>query len=147
MNPVAKRGFTLLEMVVATAIMGIAVVGLLSGLSGSVRAAARLRGYQRAVQLGQLRMNEMLLDEGLPRNVDLSGTFDASLTGGLESGWEGRLTLFEMPPVAIPGQLALERVELTVWWVEGGQRRTFPLEGYRKRVLAPEDIPPAAVTP
>jgi len=81
-----KRGFTLLEMVVATTIMGIAVVGLLAGLSGAVRNAARLRDYDRAVQLAQLRMNEMLLDDRLPRNVDLQGAFDPSLSGGVESG-------------------------------------------------------------
>ena len=38
-----KRGFTLLEMIVATTIMGIAVAGLMSGISSSTRNAARLR--------------------------------------------------------------------------------------------------------
>ena len=37
-----KRGFTLLEMIVATTIMGIAVAGLMSGISSTTRNAARL---------------------------------------------------------------------------------------------------------
>jgi prepilin-type N-terminal cleavage/methylation domain-containing protein len=37
-----RAGFTLLEMMVATVIMGIAVVGLLSGISSSMRNAAKL---------------------------------------------------------------------------------------------------------
>ena len=45
-------------MVVATLIMAVAVVGLLSGISGATRNAARLRDYDRAVQLARLRMNE-----------------------------------------------------------------------------------------
>jgi len=134
-------------MVVATTIMGIAVVGLLSGLSGAVRNAARLRGRERAVQLAELRMNEMLLDQNLPRNVELSGMFDPSLTGGLETGWQAHIGIFEMPPAPMPGQLALDRIELAVWWVEGGQRLTYTLGSYRRRALTPADIPPVTVTP
>jgi general secretion pathway protein I len=140
-----RRGFTLLELVVATTIMGIAVVGLLSGLSGAVRNAARLRDYDRAVQLGQLRMNELLLDDRLPRNVELQGAFDASLSGGVESGWRARLGAFEMPPVPAPGQFALDRIELEIWWIYGAQRHSFTLDAYRRHVLKPEDIPQTAV--
>jgi type II secretory pathway pseudopilin PulG len=132
-------------MVVATTIMGIAVAGLMAGLSGAVRNAARLRDYDRAVQLAQLRMNEMLLDDRLPRNVDLQGTFDASLNGGVESGWRARLGAFEMPPAPTPGQLSLDRIALEIWWVHGSQRHTFNLEGYRRHILRPEDILPMTV--
>ena len=57
-----QRGFTLLEMIVATMIMGIAVVGLMSGISSTTRNAARLRDYDRVVQLARLRMNDLLAD-------------------------------------------------------------------------------------
>lgn len=136
-----KRGFTLLEMVVATAIMGIAVVGLLSVLAGAARNAARLRDYDRVAQLAELRMNEMLLDEDLPRDVDLSGEFDSAISGGLQSGWRARLTAFEMPPARVPGQYSLDRIEMEVWWMAGGQRRSIPLEAFRRHILRPEDIP------
>ena len=49
-------------MMVATIIMAIAIVGLLSGISGATRNAARLRDYDRAVQLARLRMNDLLVD-------------------------------------------------------------------------------------
>ena len=58
----AQRGFTLLEMLVATTIMGLAIAGLMSGLSNSTRNAARLRDYDRVVQLARLRMNDLLAD-------------------------------------------------------------------------------------
>ncbi len=38
-------------MIVATTIMAIAIVGLLAGISGATRNAARLRDYDRAVEL------------------------------------------------------------------------------------------------
>jgi general secretion pathway protein I len=135
-----KRGFTLLEMVVATLIMAVAVVGLLTGISGATRNAARLREYDRAVQLARLRMNDLLMDYLMPRNTLVSGTFDPALTGGIESGWRARLENFEMPPVPAPGQLALDRMELEIWWANGNEHRTFTLDAFRTRVLRPEDV-------
>lgn len=129
-------------MIVATTIMGIAVVGLLSGISGATRNAARLREYDRAVQLARLRINELLVDQGLPRNTVLAGAFDTAETGGLEAGWQAKLSTFEMPPVVSPGQMALDRIELEVWWSSGAQRRTFTLDAFRPRVLKTEDLVP-----
>ena len=134
-----KRGFTLLEMVVATLIMAVAVVGLLTGISGATRNAVRLREYDRAVQLARLRMNDLLMDYLMPRNTLVSGTFDPALTGGIESGWRARLENFEMPPVPAPGQLALDRMELEIWWANGNEHRTFTLDAFRTRVLRPGD--------
>jgi general secretion pathway protein I len=127
-------------MVVATLIMAIAVVGLLSGISGATRNAARLREYDRAVQLARLRMNDLLMDYMMPRDTQVSGAFDPALTGGIESGWRARLANFEMPPSPAPGQLALDRIELVIWWANGKDRRTFTLDGYRTRVLRPGDV-------
>ena len=121
-------------MIVATTIMGIAVVGLLSGISGATRNAARLREYDRAVQLARLRMNELLVDQRSRATRSLTAPFDPAQTGGLEAGWQARVTPFEMPPVLSPGQMALDRIELEVWWMSGAQRRTFTLDGYRPRV-------------
>jgi hypothetical protein len=87
-------------------------------------------------------MNELLTDPRLPRDTLIAGPFNPTFTGGLESGWQARLTTFEMPPVIAPGQLALDRIELLVWWTSGTRRRTFTLDGFRQRTLKPEDIPP-----
>lgn len=138
----ARRGFTLLEMVVATAIMAIAIVGLLSGISGAARNAARLREHDRAVQLARLRMNELLLDDRFPLDAEVNGAFDPSLSGGLPSGWRARRTIFKMPPVPAPGAFVLDRIQLEVWWSAGADRRTFSVDGYRRRTLKPEEVPP-----
>jgi general secretion pathway protein I len=135
-----RRGFTLLEMIVATTILGVAVVGLLSAISGSTRNAIRLREYDRAVQLARLRMNDLLADLKAPKNTPLAGTFDPQVTGGIESGWRALVTTAEISPVIVYNDFALDHVELEVWWLASSQRRSFRLEGYRRRQMTQEDI-------
>jgi type II secretion system protein I len=138
----STRGVTLLEMIVAATILAIAVVGLMAGLAGTTRNAARLQDYDRAVQLGRTRMNELMLDRRLPRNAYVSGSFDPSQTGGLEAGWKARLTQFELPPHPANGDIALDRVELQIWWRDGNGNnvRTFTLDAYRPHMLAADDV-------
>jgi general secretion pathway protein I len=140
-----QRGFTLLEMIVATTIMGIAVAGLMAGLANSTRNAARLQDYDRAVQLGRVKMNELMLDRTLLHHVETTGEFDRSQSGGLEAGWRARLTLFAMPPTPHPNDTAIDRLELEIWWAQGDRRRTFTLDAYRPRILTADDL--AAVAP
>jgi len=136
-----KRGFTLLEMIVATTIMGVAIAGLMSGISSTTRNAARLRDYDRVVQLARLRMNSLLADPRVPRNVPQEGVFDPALTGGLESGWRAQVTMVEKSSLMpAPGEYVLDRIQLEIWWMSGGRRRTFPLDSYRRRTLRQEDF-------
>lgn len=136
-----KRGFTLLEMIVATTIMGIAVAGLMSGISSSTRNAARLRDYDRVIQLARLRMNSLLADPGATVSGQRDGLFDPAITGGLECGWRAQVSVAEKAaPTPAAGDYVLDRVQVEIWWMSGGQRRTFPLESYRRRTLRPADL-------
>jgi general secretion pathway protein I len=135
-----NRGFTLLEMLVATLIMGIAVVGLLSGVSTSMRNADRLMDYDRATMLARAKMDALLIDFRLPRNQLIAGEFDPDLMGGVRGGWQARLTIFELPPHPQPEWSFTERVELEVWWMSGPSRRSFRLDGFRRNVLKGPDI-------
>lgn len=149
MTRARQRGFTLLEVLVATTIMGLAVIGLLSALSRSVSNASRLTAYDRAARVARAQMDALLVTPDLPRRTPFEQPVAEELLGGARGGWRARLTPFEGPPGAVPGTPILERLELEVWWMAGEQRRSLKLEGFRPGVLRQEDgaVPFAAELP
>jgi type II secretion system protein I len=127
-----RAGFTLLEVLVATVIMGVAVAGLLVGLAQSVKNASRLADYDRAVMLARTEMNDLLLDVNLPFDGSVDGGFTAEQSGGMASGWTAGLKPYDVPPNAGPGTVVLQEIALEVWWEpRSGVRHTMHLASYR----------------
>jgi prepilin-type N-terminal cleavage/methylation domain-containing protein len=137
-----RRGFTLLEMMVAATVMAIAVVGLLAGIAGAARNAARLRDYERVVQLARTQMDFLLADTSVMGAR--SGSFDPQQTGGLEAGWQSNTSPSQQPPVPNVGQPVLDRVELQIWWMRADERRTFTMDAFRTRFLSGNTTEPVA---
>ena len=135
-----KRGFTLLEVLVATLIMAIAVTALLSNLSVSLRTASRGTDNDRAALVARAKMDELLLLAKLPHGIEMSGALDPALTGWREAGWRAMVRPFDVPPGPAPNTPMLERVDLQIWWMAAGNRRTFALEAYRRGTMTPEDV-------
>jgi len=112
-------GFTLLEILVATAILGTSVAALFGLLSGSLGNLQRLRGPARAQMLAQSRMNELLAagvatDGGamapIPLDQKIEGRWDEQYR------WEALATRFNAPPDIVPGQPVMVRIALDVFW-------------------------------
>lgn len=137
-----QRGFTLLEMLVATLIMGIAVAGLLSNISTSLSTAGRLTDYDRAALMARRKMDELLLDSRLGRLAQIQGKLEPAPASGLEGGWTARLSPFEAPPDSGPGTTVLDRIELEIWWMSGARKRTLQVEAFRPFVIPPPGAGP-----
>jgi general secretion pathway protein I len=136
-----QRGFTLLEVLVATAIMGLAVAGVMSGLASATRNAARVAQYDRAAMLARQKMDELLVDETLPRGRAFGGVYAPAETGGVQAGWQATVTPFEsLYPEPGVGAWVVDRVALEIWWMDGAVRRSFALEGYRRAQILPEGL-------
>lgn len=131
-----ERGFTLLEVLVATLIMGVAITGLIVGLSQSVHNASRLAEYDHITMLARTRMNDLLLDRELPFEGAITGEFAPDQTGGGPAGWRAVLKPFDVPPNAQPGTVVLQEIALQVWWQpQSGSQRTLILEAYRSSAI------------
>ena len=139
-----ERGFTLLEVLVATTLMAIAVVGLLGSLRTSLSTAGRLSDYDRAAVLARRQMEELLASPTLPKGAPFTGLFLPHVTGGVSAGWTATVTPFETmaPPGALPpmGSRVLDRVVLEVWWMQGTRRRTMSLSAYRRDTVKPNEL-------
>lgn len=130
-----QRGFTLLEALVATMIMGVAIAGILNALAASSRNALRLTQADRAVVLARSKMDELLVNDALPRKTYIEGQFGAAEAGSVVSGWRARVTPIEAAPEAAYRNWVIDRIELEIWWMDGATRRSFSLEGYRRAML------------
>jgi len=142
-----ERGFTLLEVLVATVIMAIAVAGGLSAISGSLYNASRLTEVDRAAMLARRKMDELLVEKRLPRNVAMEGQYDPALTGGARCGWRAMVTPYEVAGAAAPGTPILDRVQVEIWWMAGDSRRSFVLDSYRRGSYTPQEIGAGAAAP
>jgi general secretion pathway protein I len=80
----ARRGFTLLEVLVATMVLGIAVVIVMQLFSGGLDQAKRAEDYTRAVFHARAKMEEFLLDPP-PGPVSEQGEFDDGYRWALET--------------------------------------------------------------
>jgi general secretion pathway protein I len=118
-GPRRSAGFTLLEVVVALAIMAIALGVLYRAVGGGVRTVGDLSAYSRAVAIGEsvLQMRDSVPGEGWN-----------------DSGqWEGfRWTVASAPyepgsGVGVP----LHRVQVDVAWSDGLRDRSFSLVSLR----------------
>jgi len=128
-----RSGFSLIEMIVATLLMSVAIVGLLALITGAMSNAARVREYERAAMLARTRMNELLVQDPLPVGSPMQGGF------GNDWGWEAIAEPFEAPPQPRPGAMMLARIHLTIWWNSEGRRKTIVVDGYRRIRIRPED--------
>ncbi len=114
-----SRGFSLLEVVVALAIMSIVLGVLYRAVGGGVRTVGELSDYSRAVIIGE----------------SLLQTRDAvPAEGWNESGqWEGfRWSVASAPYEQQAGSaVALHRVQVDVLWGNGTREKSFSLVSLR----------------
>jgi type II secretion system protein I len=130
-----RNGFTLLEVLVATMIMGVAVAGLLNTISAAAHNASRLTQYDRAVLLAKSKMDELLAEPKLPRNAPMMGEFDPVRTGGVPCSWQATVAPIDTLPGAGPGSWVVDRIQLEIDWMDGQVKHSFSLEGFRRGVL------------
>ena len=141
-------GFTLLEVMVAVAIVAIALVPLLRLHLVSLDATIWTQDYTTAVMLAQETMAKTMAP--IPSERKLGERKEAELESGEESGtfeepayarfqWQTligeteEITLGDLagdPASAAPNPLGVQRIQVTITWEDGQRSRAYQLESY-----------------
>jgi general secretion pathway protein I len=123
-----SAGFTLLEILVSFAIIGITLTLVMQLFSGSLRSGAISRGYGQAVLLADRKMNEILEESETPdeKGFSESGDFNDGYS------WEVAVTPYEeFIPEEDSFPLQLYRIEVTVYWGLGDSKRHITLSAIK----------------
>jgi general secretion pathway protein I len=119
-------GFTLLEVMVAIAILGISLVLTMQLFTGALSSTVLSRHYTEATFLARHKLEELNLDEQL-KSGNQSGNFDGEYE---KYSWQAETSPFVLPqPIAAAEDVARPQViqiKLTVSWEERG--RTYKVE-------------------
>ena len=125
--PRASRGFSLLEMVVAIAILGLALGALYQSAGGATRNVRVDEKYAYGVELARslLAMNAQVPADGLSNRGETAGGF----------AWQVETRPLDLQRTAL-ANVSLQTIEVAVSWIDGGKRREVVLnsvvEGVRQ---------------
>ena len=124
-----SRGFTLIEIVVALAILAIGLTVALEGFAGGLRSARVSEDYTKATWHGQAKMEEMLMTQELTEGVT-EGTFDSQFSWKSEvKKATPSLGQDENTQTSVP--VDLYQIIVTVTWPWGAGKKSLELESLR----------------
>lgn len=102
----SEAGFTLLEVVVAMALLGLLCAAAFGVFAAGMRASRAATNYTTAVLEGERILNEVLVN----------GMVADTKEGSLDAGYRWKAERVREPSVDGEGPAQLLRVQVSVWW-------------------------------
>ncbi len=123
-----SKGFTLIEVVVATAILGIVLTVIIQLFAGGLRLARVSKEYTRAVNYANAKMEEITSRQTLEEGTT-EGEFDETYH------WRVTMNKVNLLPVEKPWEvkppIQLFKIRVDVLWKPGSKERSAGVETYR----------------
>jgi len=130
------RGFTLIEVVVAMAILAVALTVIIELFSGGLRLARTSAEYTKAINYARVKMEEIAVKQTLEEGTQ-EGEFDHTFRWQVETKKVDVLPIQKgidfMPPTE------LFQVKVNVLWKSGLREKSTRLETYRTIKLEDEE--------
>jgi type II secretion system protein I len=116
-----NKGFVLVEILIALAILSIVLLSVISGVTSSIYVIGGMRNYTKAMLIARSRMNDFLLHN--MRGTDIK---DEAVKG--YDGFEvSRVTKrFEHPMIDL-GPFSANKTDIVVTWQERGREREYKI--------------------
>ena len=123
-----RRGFTLIEVVVAMAILGIGLVVIIELFGGGLRLGRASQEYTKAAGYARMKMEEINLASALEEGIQ-EGEFDGQFR------WQVAVKKVDLLPpdkeTSYRPPVDLYWVRIDVLWRSGSKERAAALESYR----------------
>jgi general secretion pathway protein I len=134
-NVFATTGFTLIEVVIAIAILGVALAVIFELFSGGLRLGRVSKEYVMAMNYASLKMEE-LTTKGEVREGTEEGEFNK------EYRWQTLVKKFDLLPIEEKGidfkpPVELMNIKVNVLWKSGARERSTSIESYK--AVKPEE--------
>jgi general secretion pathway protein I len=132
----STTGFTLIEVVVAMAILSVGITVIIELFSGSLRLLRTSGEYTKAVNYARIKMEEITVKPTMNEGIE-EGEFDGAYR------WQVDVKRVDILPARIETDfkppVELFQVKLIVLWKSGTKERSTVLETYRTIKLEEEE--------
>jgi general secretion pathway protein I len=122
------HGFTLIEVVVALAILSIGLTVLIELFSGGLRLGRTSGEYSKAVNYGRMKLEEVMTQQSIEEGTD-EGKFDDTYR------WQVDLKKVDIVPAEKIGPFEppalLYEIKVDVFWKSGPKERSARFESFR----------------
>ncbi len=123
-----KTGFTLIEVVVAMAILGVSLILVIELFSGGLRLGRASEEYTRAGHYAQMKLEDIALTRQIEEGTE-EGEFDSTYRWQMEIKKVEILPLESGTDYTPPADLF--QIQIRVIWHSGRQEKTTVVETYK----------------
>jgi general secretion pathway protein I len=123
-----KRGFTLIEVVVALAILGVGLTVIIELFSGGLRLGRVTEEYVKAVNYARIKMEEISIKDWVEEGIE-EGEFDKTYR------WRVGVKKVDLLPgdkdTDFKPPVEFFQVKISVLWKSGSKDRVVSIESYK----------------
>jgi general secretion pathway protein I len=134
-RPKRNKGFTLIEVVVALAILGIGLTVIIELFSGGLRLARASMEYTEAVNYARIKMEEIAVKPGLEEGTQEGESEDKTFRWQVGVKKVDLLSIDKSVDYKPP--IELFQVKIDVFWKSGAKERSTSVESLK--AIKPEE--------
>jgi general secretion pathway protein I len=129
-----NKGFTLIEVLVAVAILGVGLTVLIELFSGGLRLGRASEEYTKAVNYARIKMEEIAVKPTIKEGSE-EGEFNETFRWQVEVKKIEILPIENKPDFKPPAQFF--QVQINIIWKSGSKEKSTRIESYR--TIKPEE--------